>query len=209
MCSRRPILQIEGIVAIKFFDPDYQGARLPYRLDLFEREFSLLQSLSGGNRMQSVKEQLTELPLSLVVPGGHRVTIVFRYFVTEWLEGEIENYFFNNTNYSDEEKLEVYRECCLAVFALHRLEIAHRDVKPDNFRSTVRNGHPMAIAIDLGTAVAHASTSLGSANDYRMPIGARAYAPLETFSGPGWRKRSRLLGRLLCLRMLAIRTIWS
>lgn len=170
-------------VAIKFFDPDIRGAGVPYRLDLFERENDLLTSLSGGTRTLRITQPLTDLPLQLSMPGGQNVIFNYRYFVTEWLDGDIEQYFLNQTQYSNEEKLNIFRECCLAVFALHGREIAHRDVKPDNLRLTDRNGKQVAVAIDLGTAAANHSPSLGGADDYLRPVGALAYAPLEARGG--------------------------
>lgn len=170
-------------VAIKFFDPDIRGTGLPYRLDLFERENDLLTNLSGGIRTLRIVQPLTDLPLQLSIPGGQNVIVNYRYFVTEWLDNDIEQYFLNQTQYSNEEKLNIFRECCLAVFALHGRQIAHRDVKPDNLRLADRNGKQVAVAIDLGTAAANHSPSLGGANDYLRPVGAPAYAPLETHEG--------------------------
>ncbi len=170
-------------VAIKFFDPDIRGSGLRYRLNLFERENELLTGLVGIKRALQIRQPVTDLPLQLTVPGGHKVTVNFQYFVTEWLEGEIEKYFLSGSASSKVKKLSIFRECCLAIFALHRHDIAHRDIKPDNLRFANRNGENVGVAIDLGTAAEFSSANIGTFGDYVNPVGARGYAPLEASMG--------------------------
>lgn len=170
-------------VAIKFFDPDISGPALKYRLDLFERENELLKSLSGGDRTLQLTKELSDLQLQFKVPSGLTVNVDFQYLVTEWLEGDVERHFLNSAATSDEQKLELFRECCLAVFALHNHGIAHRDLKPDNFRLAKRGSNHVGVAIDLGTAAQFYSPALGTPWNYSASVGAPAYAPLEANLG--------------------------
>ena len=51
-------------VALKFFDPDFQGFGARYRMDLFYRECKLLERLMNKPRCLQLVQPLTELRLS-------------------------------------------------------------------------------------------------------------------------------------------------
>ena len=171
-------------VALKFFDPDFQGFRARYRMDLFDRECKLLERLVNKPRCLQLVQPLSELPLT--VPGaspGRSTTIACGYCVLEWLDGDITEYFLRQDKYDAWVKLALLRQTALGVFTLHREGIAHRDIKHDNLRRTHRENREMVVPIDLGTAVDLLSDPIGDVRDYMDPVGAFAFSPLEAHSG--------------------------
>ena len=173
-------------VALKFFDPDFQGFGARYRMDLFYRECKLLERLMNKPRCLQLVQPLTELRLSGSGASGSRsATIDCGYCVLEWLEGDITEYFLRQDTHDALVKLTLFRQTVLGVFALHREGIAHRDVKHDNLRRTCRKDQEMVIPIDLGTAVDLLSDPIGDFRDYADPVGAPAFSPLEAHGGLG------------------------
>lgn len=171
-------------VAIKFFDPDLNGPQLNYRFDLFQRECDLLKGLSGKERCLRLHAPISQFDIGVSDPtNGRALTIAAYYYVSEWLDNDINAYFHKQEEFEAEEKLRIFREVFLAVHTLHRHGIYHRDLKADNLRIATRNGHQRAVAIDLGTAAAFDSPSLGRATEYAQPVGAPAYAPIESHCG--------------------------
>ena len=169
-------------VAIKFFDPDRQGFGHAYRQTLFAREAKLLEQDLGNGRSISVVQGLREIDLSDAA-NESMPSISCGYFVTEWLPDDINDYFFAANSYGAIEKLGVFRDVCLAVFAMHRNGLFHRDLKPENFRLAERSGRSQVVVTDYGTAAAIDSEPVGMASDYGGPVGAPAYAPPEAFCG--------------------------
>jgi serine/threonine protein kinase len=186
--------QTQRAVALKFFDLDYYGMQQQYRLALFQRECDLLAKLVGKQRCLQLLTPMEQLPLTVSNPTtGDAITLPCPYFAIEWLEHDIDDYFHKQQDYDAIIKLAILRDASLAVFALHRAELAHRDIKVDNLRRTERPSLKCIIAIDLGTAAAHDSLHAGSPGDYANPVGAPAYAPLEARCGlSGVRKLGRL-----------------
>ena len=173
-------------VALKFFDPDFQGFGARYRMDLFDRECKLLERLVNKPRCLQLVQPLSELRLS--GPGassGRSATIDCGYCVLEWLDGDITEYFLRQDKHDALVKLALFRQTVLGVFALHREGIAHRDIKHDNLRRTYRMDREMVVPIDLGTAVDLLSDPIGDFRDYADPVGARAFSPLEAHGGLG------------------------
>ena len=171
-------------VALKFFDPDFQGFSARYRMDLFDRECKLLERLENKPRCLQLVQPLSELRLP--VPGasrGRSMTIDCGYCVLEWLDGDITEYFLRQNEHDALVKLALFRQTVLGVFALHREDIAHRDIKHDNLRRTRRMNREMVIPIDLGTAVDLLSDPIGEFRDYDDPVGAPAFSPIEAHGG--------------------------
>ena len=173
-------------VALKFFDPDFQGFGARYRMDLFVRECKLLERLVDKPRCLQLVQPLSELRL----PGsgasdGRSATIECGYCVLEWLDGDITEYFLRQDVHDALVKLALFRQAVLGVFALHREGIAHRDIKYDNLRRTHRLDREMVVPIDLGTAVDLSSDPIGDFQDYADPVGAWAFSPLEAHAGLG------------------------
>ncbi|MDE0693094.1 MAG: hypothetical protein OXI55_12760 [Gammaproteobacteria bacterium] len=169
-------------VALKFFDPDFQGFGAMYRMDLFRREAELLGRFQGKLNFLQLVRPLSEIPLT-ASEHGKTVTVQCAFFVLEWLEGDITEYFLRQDEYDALIKIEVFRQILLGVFRLHGVGIAHRDVKYDNLRRVDRPHGTVVVPIDYGTAVDVLSLPLGVEGDYDAPVGAPAFSPLEAQMG--------------------------
>ena len=170
-------------VAIKFFDPDHISLRERYRMDLFEREAKLLEQFVDRSRFLQLVQPLSELEISATQPNENSITVRCAYFVIEWLDGDITKYFLRQNEYDALVKLSLFRQIVLGVISLHSEKIAHRDIKSDNLRQTVRNNRKMTIAIDFGTAIQLDSTPIGTISDYLTAVGAKWFAPIEAHVG--------------------------
>jgi serine/threonine protein kinase len=163
-------------VALKFFDPALSMDR--YRLDAFGRECDILQSLMNVDRCLQLEKALT--PFSLPVPGSG-IEIPCQYFATQWLEDDIDRFFLGKSNDAIDQ-LQLFNQMVLAVEALHRRRIFHRDLKVNNFRMTKHAAEGRrVIAIDLGTAARIDSSYIQTA--YGPPVGASGYASPEAIAG--------------------------
>ena len=170
-------------VALKFFDPDFGGLRLPYRMQLFEREARLLERFQGKRGLLQLSLPLSEMDIS-ATEGGQSVTLTCVYFAMEWLDGDIEEYFARQDAYDALVKLALFRRIVLGVFRMHRERIVHRDIKYDNMRDIETSDRErFVVPIDLGTAIDLDSEPDGQPSDYSLPVGARAFAPLEAWVG--------------------------
>lgn len=175
-------------VAIKFFDPDPQKMAQTYRLKAFEREPEILRTLLNRRRCL----QLVSVMKNHILQLGQQLQfqVPFPYFVVEWLDGCVDQYFQQQDSYDAITKLELFRDVLLAVEALHRHEVHHRDLKPDNLRSYVDSLKRIVVAIDLGTAARLDSAPLNI--DYIYPVGLPLYSAPETYCGlAGHRRISR------------------
>lgn len=169
-------------VAIKFFDPHPDNAFDQYRTKAFLREPTLLSKLLGKNRCLQLISGINNYNIILDVPGSSsKFTIACQYFITDWIDKEIDEYFINQVNYDPIIKLRLFNEIILAIEALHRNEIFHRDIKPDNFRAYEENLKRIVILIDLGTAARFDSYPMFGT--YRQPVGALSYSSPESFCG--------------------------
>ena len=179
-------------IALKFFDPDYQGLASRYRMDLFEREAKLLERLQGKLGLLQLVKSLSEIQIS-ATQAGESVTLTCMYFAIQWLDGDIEAYFLRQDDYDALVKLALFREIVLGVFRLHRQQIAHRDIKPDNLRHVQNtSSESLVVPIDLGTAIDLHSRPVGTTTDYQGPVGAGAFSPLEAQLGlAGLREMAR------------------
>jgi len=179
-----------NLVAIKVMDPDRLGDS--YRISAFEREPALLEILEGKNRCLQIKDGLQYYNWELQYPGIHD-PLRFRcgFFVMEWLEEDADEFFFEQQNHDPIEKLNVFRQLLLAVEAIHRAQIFHRDIKVDNIRIKQIGNQSTILLIDFGTAAHRDDASIATA--YPKPVGAPAFSPPEAFVGFSG---DRLLGRL-------------
>ncbi|GAB5407185.1 MAG: hypothetical protein Aurels2KO_54160 [Aureliella sp.] len=76
------------------------------------------------------------------------------YFVMELIRGIPITAFCNSQKLSILERLEIFRDTCLAVQHAHIKGIIHRDIKPSNVLVTMRDDTPVAKVIDFGVAKA-------------------------------------------------------
>jgi len=168
-------------VALKFYSIDSAYYNDKYRRAAFQREHEILQALTGGVRCLQVISPYSEFQFSLPVASGARVTIPCPYFAIEWIDADIDEYFLAQQNFDAATKLELFNEIVLAVEALHRRGVCHRDLKPDNLRLRGTGAGRAIVAIDLGTAAKSTSTPLLA--QYGHPAGAPAYAAPEARCG--------------------------
>ena len=170
-------------VVLKFFDPDYQGFGARYRMNLFEREADLLSRFVERPRFLQLVKPLCEIEISVSQADGNSIAVSCGYFAMEWLDGDITEYFLRQQDYDALVKLSLFRQIVLGVFALHGASVAHRDIKYDNLRHVTRSGREMVIPIDLGTAIDLTSNPITTPSEYQNPVGASAFAPIESQLG--------------------------
>lgn len=168
-------------VALKFFDVDPNNQRDRYRLDSFRREHDILQSLLSKERCLQLASALTPYELQVAINDTDVVTLTTDYFAVQWLDHALDAFFLGKQQRTALEKLLLFNEIVLSVAALHRHEVFHRDVKPDNLRSHREALKRIVVAIDLGTAARFDSEAMRP--EYQCSVGAPAYASPEAFCG--------------------------
>lgn len=166
-------------VAIKFMDPDFLGD--DYRLNCFKREPKILLHLLKKRRCLQIKNELNKFSLKIPIAPGNEISFPCEYFVTKWISLDIDGYFLSRANYNAREKLEIFKLIILAVEAIHRQSIFHRDLKPDNMRAERESGDLIVYVIDFGTAAQHESKQI--LTEYGAQVGASLYSAPETFVG--------------------------
>jgi serine/threonine protein kinase len=169
-------------VALKFYDVSPPATTNNYRRQAFAREPQILERLLSRPRCLQLVRGLTLFSL-VSGPGAGALTMGCEYFVIEWLEDQIDEYFLDpkSVRFSPIDKLTLFNEILLAVAALHRREVFHRDLKHDNLRACDRDGKRVVVAIDLGTAARVESANLLPA--YGGPVGAIGYSSPEARCG--------------------------
>ena len=178
-------------VALKFFDVDISNIFAQYRIDAFQREHTILQSLIGVRRCLQVASSFSTFKLQLPNPSGPAFELPCPYFAVEWLEYDIDAHFQQQDTIDALEKLHLYHDIVLAIEALHTKNVYHRDIKVDNLRATCEQLARLIVAIDLGTAAKLESPNLLPNYDAGS-VGAGAYAPIEALCGfAGDRKLAR------------------
>jgi len=165
-------------IAIKFMDPDCLGDR--YRIAAFQREPELLDKVLGRQRCLQLVEGIQTYNLNVPL-GGTVFNIPLQYFVTEWIEEDIDEYSLQQDQISAVDKLQIFRLVILALESLHQYDIHHRDIKIDNIRLKTVGTTQVAIFIDYGTAARIDSPPV--ATSYGEPVGANGFAPPESFAG--------------------------
>lgn len=175
-------------VALKFFDPP--SAMNAYRLAAFRREHEILNSLLGVDRCLQVASGLRGYDLVIPTASGPSVTLPCEFFAVDWIDGDIEKYFFCQEKFGAAEKLRLFSSIATSVQVLHSREVFHRDLKPDNLRLMFENGRMIVVPIDLGTAAKVTSSTIQGV--YADSAGAPAYGSPEARCGlAGNRKLAR------------------
>ena len=153
----------------------------PYRLQAFERESEILFVLLGKSRCLQLVRKHQRYGLTLG-SGENSFELPCLYFVTEWIEGEIDAYFEVQESFEPLKKIELFRMIFLGIRALHINHVFHRDVKADNLRIRhIKNGRKEVVAIDLGASARLLDEKL--LNEYNTPVGAKTYASPENIVG--------------------------
>lgn len=168
-------------VALKFYDIHEDLINNDYRLACFRREHEILQLVMNKNRCLQLVSPLSTYHLVIPIGSGNNVTIPCEYFAVEWIEDDIDDFFFLQENIDSINKLHLFNELTLAVEALHRHEIFHRDLKRDNFRQYQEAIKRIVVAIDLGTAARYDSGKIQQ--DYQHQVGHSWYAAPEAING--------------------------
>ena len=140
-------------VAVKLFDPD--ASHDPYRLESFRREPEILKLLLGKNKCFQLVDSLKDFKTTIKVPiptGGHLpFDIHFQYFVTEWIDHQIDQYFESQQDYNALEKLYLFNDIVLAVeqtaFIGYYNVIVF--VRTDKIRQSIKRSHIEPAAIQL------------------------------------------------------------
>jgi serine/threonine protein kinase len=169
-------------VALKFYDVDIASINDAYRVSAFDREVEILTHLIGRKRCLQLVRGLNVFPLKFAGAAGvGDFELPCKYFSVDWIEEQIDEFFSEQENFDAQIKLKLFNEIVLAVEALHRQHVHHRDLKPDNLRlDTANDGRPIVV-IDFGTAARLDSASLRSS--YGCPAGAPAYSAPEARAG--------------------------
>jgi len=166
-------------VAIKFYDPFIPPDA--YRMACFQREPDILNNLLGKRRCLQLIEGMSTHTVKVVVPGGLSIDLSCGFFVTDWVEYDIDDYFLGKEHNTAKAKLVLFRHIVSAVEAIHNCSVFHRDLKPDNMKAdSIKPDDRMVLVIDFGTAARYVSSKL--LKEYR-PVGANAYSAPETFLG--------------------------
>jgi len=168
-------------VALKFFVLDPQWTFNIYRREAFRRENEILQTVSGGERCLQLVAPYSEFQFTLTVLPGSPFTVACPYFAVEWIERDVDEYFLEQHKFDAATKLRLFNDIVLAVEALHRHQVFHRDLKPDNIRARSNGPHPVVVVIDLGTAARYASNAIQP--QYGEQVGALGYAAPEAICG--------------------------
>ena len=158
-------------VAVKFFDPDTSKQADPYRIDAFQREPELLKTLLGKRRCLQLVSDMKTFDIAHQLEGSEEaVELSYPYFVTEWINDRIDDFFLSPNEISELARLELFFDIISAVEAIHGHEVYHRDLKPDNLRQYKEQLKRIVVAIDLGTAARFSSSGLQetiSVGDYQ------------------------------------------
>jgi serine/threonine protein kinase len=177
----KAIDKIQGCnVAIKVYDPSPQNMADLYRLNAFRREPEILTKLLNKTRCLQLVAGYETFTLETKMGEYVLSTPVF-YFVTEWIEREIDDFFEKQNMIEASQKLTLFREILNAVEAFHSRGVVHRDLKPDNLRARDLPGDRDVVAIDFGSGVA--SDSDTSLDTYRSNVGAPYHSAPEAMLG--------------------------
>lgn len=169
-------------VALKFYDVATRNLTDKYRVEAFEREPEILKALVGSKRCLQLLGDMDIFLLEVKDAVGNTVlTLPCRYFAVEWIDDEIDKFFHRQQEFSASEKLHLLNEIVLAVEALHRHEVFHRDLKADNLRAYRDALRRIVVAIDLGTAARFSSAPIR--DEYKKSVGSPIYAPAEALLG--------------------------
>jgi len=104
-------------VAIKFFDPDLLADQ--YRLACFEREPEILAMLIGSRRCLQMDGPIRQYDLKIPLPDGTDFLAPILFFVSNWVDRDIDAYFEVQDKIESLAKLDVFRGIVLRFLSSH------------------------------------------------------------------------------------------
>ncbi len=169
-------------VAIKAMDPECYTDT--YRMIAFDREPEILRKLKNKRRCLKLISGPDNFDWQITTPSGDSSSLPVKYYVSDWLDIDVDTYFLEQQRHEALLKLRIFRSAVLAVDAFHSENISHRDIKHDNLRAYQDGEELVIVVIDFGTA-AHFDDSLAtSSSDYpNRTVGAPAFSGPEAFLG--------------------------
>ena len=174
-------------VALKFYDIAPQWINNDYRRAAFRREHEILQVLLNKERCLQLASALSTYNFVIPISLGNNATFPCEYFAVEWIDSDVDDYFYRQEDFEPLDKLHLFNELTLAVEALHRFEVFHRDLKPDNLRQYQDALKRVVVAIDLGAAARFSSGYIQK--HYQHPVGALEYSAPEAICGLAGHRR--------------------
>ena len=118
--------------------------------------------------------------IARVIDGGATET-GRPYFVMELVRGDPITVYCDRQRLTMRERLELFKQVCLAIQHAHQKGVIHRDIKPSNVLVTISDDKPLVKVIDFGIAKA-TNTELTSKTlftEFRALIGTPAYMSPE------------------------------
>ena len=164
-------------VALKFYDP--AKFSLTDRVIRFRREAEMLSLLESEPYVINLIEGLSEFPCPIIhQQTGIKVPLMMIYFAIDWADSNIEQIIYSE-KLSALDSLLLFKEMMKAVFRVHKRNICHRDLKPDNF---LLSSDQVCVS-DFGTAKCMDGTMPDISISYENPVGHSFYvAPELKFS---------------------------
>lgn len=164
-------------VALKFFNPDRRSDA--YRWESFEREVMILEKISHLPLVNSLVAPRSGFDQLIPTNTPVNFNLRFDYYASLFVSRDLRT-IIEREQWSAERRLKAFRNMCRAVKSVNDLNIAHRDLKPDNFLVT-RSGRirlcDFGTAREIGVAIPQLQPS------YQFPVGDLRYASPELLAG--------------------------
>lgn len=160
-------------VALKFFHPDRRNDA--YRLECFGREASVLEELQDLRRVIPLVAPRSGFDEQVPTTLSLNYTIRFDYYALDFASRDMQA-IVEQRRWGAERRLIAFRDMCRAVRDVHALDIAHRDLKPDNFLVSRKGSVKLG---DFGTARQFGPGTQGLTPMYGVPVGDTRYAAPE------------------------------
>ena len=158
-------------VCLKFLDP-LVGSE--YRRQCFHREADILKDLMRQRNILPLVQEKTRFDLVL-----NGITFPLYYYVSHLGLSNVKQYIYGEKN-DFLSNILFFREMCKAIQRIHRREICHRDLKPDNF---LIFGKRYVCLADFGTARYLGEKAIPILETYNAPVGDMRYTAPELLCG--------------------------
>ncbi len=168
--------ETEAKVCLKVYDVLNQDA---YRIACFERESSVLESLTGQPDVLPLVEPINSFVLTLTV-NGNPIPLPVSYFATGLAKGSVADEIRTGAS-SPLRLLKRFRAMVRSLQRIHAANICHRDLKPGNWLIATKGRIWLA---DFGTARVCDGVQPALMQDYGMAWrGDLGYSPPEALCG--------------------------